>query len=329
MRIGDFDYDLPKDMIAQHPCIQRDGCRLLVVNRAGSLIEHRAFSDIVEYVRPGDLLVLNDTKVVRCRLRGVRASGGKVEAFLLKQLSAGVFEALLKPARLKLNERISFAGGRLSGRITGKKEVTFDVANPRIVYGAGEIPLPPYIRRPQTESDAEYYQTVYAQKDGAVAAPTAGLHFTRDLLRELERAGVSIAYVTLHVGLGTFKPVTSGDIRAHTMEAEYFNVPDGTGAMIRAARSAGRRIIAVGTTSVRALETYAAGTSEGSTDIFIYPGCEFKLVDGLLTNFHLPRTTLLMLTYAFGGMELIRKAYAEAIRQKYRFYSYGDAMLIL
>ena len=264
------------------------------------------------------------------RLRGMRKTGGKVEVFLLRQKEGLCFDVMLKPGRLKLGERVNFKDPFITGALTGVNEVTFQAPSVDAVYAQGEIPLPPYIKRPLEESDSVYYQTVYAESDGSVASPTAGLHFTSSLLERIKEQGVGLAYVTLHVGLGTFKSVTADDIRQHVMGEEYFTVPEETqAALTRMRAQAAGRIIAVGTTTCRTLESYALGQKSGFTDIFMYPGHQFKLIDGLLTNFHLPRTTLFILVCAFAGTDLALQAYEEAIREKYRFYSYGDAMLIV
>ena len=329
MKLEDFDYHLPEGRIAQYPLQNREQAKLLVADRAGGKIGHRIFRDIVEYCDAGDLLVLNDTKVLPCRLLGKRASGGRVEALLLRQKQGLVFEALLKPGRLKQGERVAFNGGKLTAQITGKNEIAFEASGTAEVYAHGSMPLPPYVKRPAEAIDETYYQTVYAREEGAVAAPTAGLHFTREVLDKLRSKGVRIAPVTLHVGIGTFRPVKADDIRTHRMEKESFNVPEGTRLLIERTREEGGRIIAAGTTSVRVLETLAAGKTQGETDLFIYPGYTFRMVDCLLTNFHLPRTTLFMLVCAFCGSSLARSAYEEAVEESYRFYSYGDAMLII
>ncbi|MFA5099447.1 MAG: tRNA preQ1(34) S-adenosylmethionine ribosyltransferase-isomerase QueA [Candidatus Omnitrophota bacterium] len=330
MKLSDFDYDLPKELIAQHPLKDRDSCRLLVVNRKQGTIEHRVFRDISAYLCPGDLLVLNNTKVRTCRLRGIRKTGGKVEVFLLRRKEGLCFDVMLKPGRLKPGERVGFKDPSVSAALTGVNEVTFEAPSVEAVYAQGEIPLPPYIKRLPEASDEVYYQTVYAEFDGSVASPTAGLHFTPLLLERIKEQGVELAYVTLHVGLGTFKSVTSDDIRQHIMGEEFFTVPERTQeALARTRAQAAGRIIAVGTTTCRSLESYASGKASGFTDLFMYPGYCFNFVDGLLTNFHLPRTTLFMLVCAFAGTPLARQAYEEAIREKYRFYSYGDAMFII
>jgi len=328
-RLSDFDYNLPKELIAQFPLKARDSARLLVLNRQKGTIEHRIFKDIVEYLRKDDLLILNNTKVLSCRLNGRRLTGGASELLLLERKDKTTFRALIKPSRIKVGEKILFNGGKTFGIISNKNEVTFNVKDADSIYKLGVMPLPPYIKRPPQDSDLTYYQTVYAEENGAIAAPTAGLHFTRELIKNLKSGGINFASITLHVGYGTFKPVKSEDIKQHKMEAEYFRIDDAAVGCIEKARSEIKRTIAVGTTSLRALETYSTGVSEGFTELFIYPGYKFNIVDCLLTNFHLPRTTLYMLVSAFAGGGLIKKAYQEAIDNKYRFYSYGDAMLIV
>jgi S-adenosylmethionine:tRNA ribosyltransferase-isomerase len=329
MKLSDFDYNLPKELIAQYPLKERDNARLLVLNRKTGATEHRIFKDIKDYLQKDDLLVLNDTKVLACRIKGKRLSGGEVEVLLLNRKNGLAFEALIKPARVRIDEKILFNGASICGYRTGRNEFSFNARDIDTVYGLGVMPLPPYIKREAEDLDKIYYQTVYAKKEGAVASPTAGLHFTDELLKKIESLGVKLTYVTLHVGLGTFSPVKVEDVTAHKMEQEYFKIPQETAKFIEGALQKKARIIAVGTTSLRALETYAKGSKEGQTDLFIYPGYKFKIADCLLTNFHLPRTTLFMLVCAFAGEKLAKKAYQEAIDKKYRFYSYGDAMLIL
>ncbi|HQJ15425.1 MAG TPA: tRNA preQ1(34) S-adenosylmethionine ribosyltransferase-isomerase QueA [Candidatus Omnitrophota bacterium] len=330
MRLSDFDYDLPKELIAQYPLKERDACRLLVVNRADGSIKHRRFGDITAYLRQDDLLVMNDTRVRTCRLRGRRKTGGAIEVLLLRRKTGLCFEAMFKPGRLKQGERIYFSDPSVTATRTGPDEVAFEAASPEAIYAIGEIPLPPYIKRRPEPMDAEYYQTVYAACDGSIASPTAGLHFTEALLDRIRSLGVHTAYVTLHVGSGTFRSVTAEDIRSHVMAEEYFTVPPMTQSLLKQARAdPSKRIIAVGTTTCRALESYAQGRSNGATGLFMYPGYRFRLIDGLLTNFHLPRTTLFMLVCAFAGTALTREAYAQAVRERYRFYSYGDAMLVV
>jgi S-adenosylmethionine:tRNA ribosyltransferase-isomerase len=328
LRLSDFDYSLPKELIAQYPLKERDSCRLLILDRKKQEIKHQAFKDIAGYLAQGDLLLLNDTKVLPCRFKGKRKSGGKVEVLLLARKEGLAFEAMLKPARLKVGEEIIFGGG-VRAEIIARGEVNFKAANIEEIYALGVMPLPPYIKREPQDSDNSDYQTVYAREAGAIASPTAGLHFTPELIHDIESRGISVGYLTLHVGAGTFKPVKSEDITAHKMHPEYFKIPDKTVKLIEETKSRKKRILAVGTTSLRALESYALGRSEGDTELFIYPGFKFQLTDCLLTNFHLPKTTIFMLVCAFAGEELAKKAYQEAIDLKYRFYSYGDAMLIL
>jgi len=329
LKLSEFDYILPKELIAQDPLKERDSARLLVVERKSGSIKHCVFKDLGDFLKPNDLLVLNDTKVLPCRLKGKRATGGKVEIFLLKRNENKTFSALLKPGRLKLGEKINFNGGKIQAEILSKNEVAFNTQDVNEIYGLGAIPLPPYIKREAVAEDSIYYQTVYAKEEGAVASPTAGLHFTDGLLKKINENGVGTSYVTLHVGLGTFKPVKSDNITEHKMDKEYFKVPDAVVSAIEKTKKFSGRVIAVGTTSLRALESFALGKKEGETDLFIYPGFDFKITDCLLTNFHLPRTTLFMLVCAFCGEELAKKAYQEAVRDNYRFYSYGDAMLII
>ncbi len=347
MQTALFDYTLPPERIAQQPLADRDQARLLVVRRAADAFEHRRVADLPALLQRGDLLVINDTRVIPARLRGCKAdTGGRTEVLLLEESEPDRWEALLRMRQARPGRRLVLAGGRLeaevltvagAGRVTLRLRHTEPLAD--ILAAAGETPLPPYIRRPrrdpgQEPRDRAAYQTVYARVPGAVAAPTAGLHFTPALLAALDRAGIGRAAVTLHVGAGTFRPVTAAEVEAHRMEAERFAMPDETAARIRETRAAGGRIVAVGSTVVRTLETVAARhgavvAAEGRSDLFIRPPYAFRAVDVLLTNFHLPRSTLLMMVSAFAGLALVRRAYAEAIRAGYRFYSYGDAMLIL
>jgi S-adenosylmethionine:tRNA ribosyltransferase-isomerase len=338
MKLADFDYQLPKELIAQYPLKERDSSRLLVLERGKGNIEHRNFKDIPDYLKKNDLLVLNDTKVLSCRLLGRRPTGGRAEFLLLNHLGGAKFRALLKPGRLKVGEKINLNGTRLSAEIISKNEVSFNTENLDAIYNLGVMPLPPYIKRETEDSDNCRYQTVYAKVSGAVAAPTAGLHFTQSLLAKIKKKGIDIAYVTLHVGLGTFKPVKHDDITQHKMEKEAFMISAEAVRKIRAAKEKGGRIFCVGTTSLRALESaddvitnseFRTSNYRAFTDLYIYPGYNFKIADCLLTNFHLPRTTLFMLASAFAGEKLLKKAYQEAIQRKYRFYSYGDAMLII
>lgn len=329
MELSIFDYHLPKELIAQYPLRERDSARLLVLNRQKGTIKHRIFKDITDYLCKGDLLVLNDTKVLPCRLIGRRPSGGKVEVLLLNRKSGLTFNVLLKPSHLKLNEKIIFNGNKIHGEISAKNEIKFCAPDIDALYKLGVMPLPPYIKRNPEVLDNFYYQTVYAKKEGAIASPTAGLHFTKRLIAKIESFGINISYITLHISYSTFRPVKTEDITKYKIDKEYFKINDDTIRLIEKTRINKGRIFAVGTTGCRALETYSLGIKEGYTDLFIYPGYRFKLVDRLLTNFHLPRTTLFMLVCAFAGTNLIKKAYQQAIDNKYRFYSYGDAMLIV
>ncbi|MFA6216601.1 MAG: tRNA preQ1(34) S-adenosylmethionine ribosyltransferase-isomerase QueA [Candidatus Omnitrophota bacterium] len=329
MKLADFDYHLPRELIAEYPLAERDQARLMVLNRSRQTIEHRIFKDIIGYFSAGDLLVLNDTKVLACRLYGRRSTGGKVEILLLNRKNGLTFEVLLKPHRLKLNEKIELPDSDISAVITAKNEVTFCAPDSNSIYSLGVVPLPPYIKRKPEAQDSIDYQTVYAKSEGSIASPTAGLHFTEALLARIAAGNVEIGYVTLHVGHATFQPVKAEDVISHRMGREQFCINDETKTSIDRAQQEKRRIFAVGTTSCRTIETYACGKQEGYTDLFIYPGYQFKLVNCFITNFHLPRTTLFMLSCAFAGEQFMKRAYQEAIEQKYRFYSYGDAMLIV
>ena len=342
MKLTDYDYDLPDALIAQQPCSERDASRLMVVDRKRRKIHHTQFSQIGEFLPPRSLLVINNTKVIPARLLGKKLpTGAKIELLLTRQKRAHTWEALVKPGRrVKSGTRLTFGDGALTGKILAKSSLglytvrfKYDGDFDEVLAQLGSVPLPPYIKREANRADTEEYQCVYAREAGAIAAPTAGLHFTLELMDKLRRGGIHHVPLTLHVGLGTFQPVKVADIEMHKMHAEYFELSQTSANRINTAKREGRSIVAVGTTSVRALETVAsAGNVEpyrGYTDIFIYPGYQFKAVDALVTNFHLPKSTLLMLVSAFAGHGLIFEAYQEAIKQKYRFYSYGDAMLIL
>jgi len=329
LKLSEFDYPLPKELIAQYPLKNRDDASLLIVNRKTGQFSHGIFKDIRGFFKKNDLLVLNDTKVLHCRLMGKKLTGGKVEILLTRRINGTTFSCLIQPSRTKVGENIIFAQGKIKGTITKRGQISFKQSDADVIYNFGIVPLPPYIKRAPEDLDTIYYQTVYAKNEGALASPTAGLHFSQDSLESIQACGVNLAYLTLHVGLGTFRPVKCEEITEHKMEPEYFFVPDAAAELLHKTKAANGRIIAVGTTALRALETYAGGRKEGNTDLFIYPGYKFKLVDCLLTNFHLPKTTLLMLACAFGGQELILKAYQDAVNKKYRFYSYGDAMLII
>jgi S-adenosylmethionine:tRNA ribosyltransferase-isomerase len=330
-----YGYDLPEQLIAQEPLKRRDEARLMVVDRGASSIRHDVFKNIAGHVPPRSCWVVNNSKVLPARLLGQKEStGGKVEVFILKQRGDGVCEALLRPLkRLKNQDKIIFPPGRLRAEIIDRDNrlIRFDQGNLEAALRKwGRVPLPPYIKRPDRERDKVDYQTVYARRSGSVAAPTAGLHFTRPLLRRLQGLGHSFSNVTLHINYGTFKPVETRDIRRHPMHSESYAVSGSARKHLESGRKAGRAVIAVGTTSCRVLESVAvSGQLAGETSLFIYPGYHFRAVDILLTNFHLPQSTLLMLVCAFGGHELIRRAYREAVKHKYRFYSYGDAMLVV
>jgi S-adenosylmethionine:tRNA ribosyltransferase-isomerase len=335
--LSDFDYDLPTQQIAQHPLPDRSASRLLVLERATGAITHRHFADIVELIPAGDVLVLNTSRVIAARLHGKRDSGNVAELLLVRGLPDGTWLAMGHPGgKLKPGRRVTFGadsaievlevlgGGVRRVRFTGALDALATIAK------YGEVPLPPYIRRPPTALDRDRYQTVYAAHDGSVAAPTAGLHFTPTLLERVQAKGVAVASLDLHVGPGTFKPVEADDLRAHIMHPEVYEIPEATVAAVNAHAS----VCAVGTTVVRALESAAdergrVRAGAGETSLFIRPPYEFKVIDRLLTNFHLPRSTLLMLVCAFGGYEAVMGAYREAVREGYRFYSYGDAMAII
>jgi S-adenosylmethionine:tRNA ribosyltransferase-isomerase len=338
LTLSDFEFDLPESLIAQEPSLRRDCSRLMAVNRASGGIAHRIFSDLEQYLVPGDLLVLNDTKVFPCRLLAKKKKGGRAEIFLLSERGVNLWEALVKGG-VHEGKRLSLTAG-IEAEITRE-----GVDNVRTVHfhgikdirtvlpEIGKTPLPPYIKREADKSDVERYQTVYAAHEGAVAAPTAGLHFTRGLLRQLKTIGIQFAMVTLHVGPGTFQPVRVETITDHRMLPERYSISKDVAERINHAKAEGRRVIAVGTTSVRTIETSAAGGTrvapgEASSELFIYPGYQFTVTDGIITNFHLPKSTLLMLVSAFAGRERTLSAYRTAVAEKYRFYSYGDAMII-
>ncbi|MCC6489360.1 MAG: tRNA preQ1(34) S-adenosylmethionine ribosyltransferase-isomerase QueA [Candidatus Hydrogenedentes bacterium] len=340
MDISELDYELPPELIAQHPCERRDESRLLIVDRASGTLKQDVYRNVGDYLHPGDCLVLNMTKVIRARLRATKPSGGHVEVFLLHDRGAGVWDALVRPsAKVPPGTRVCLRSGievSIGEKLPeGRRCVRFDQPEVlRLLEEAGEVPLPPYIHRHREETaDAIRYQTIYAASPGAVAAPTAGLHFTDEVFADLDRRGVARASLTLHVGYGTFSPVRTDRVEAHVLEAEEFVLPEVTAARLNETRAHGGRVIAVGTTSTRVLEfqfrngAYQSG--RGLTGIYIYPPYTFRAVDALQTNFHLPRSSLLALVYAFGGADLIREAYRYAIREEFRFYSYGDVMLIL
>lgn len=340
MKTSDFDYELPEELIAQHPAAQRDHSRLLVMDKYTGAVEHRVFRDIVNYLHAGDVLVLNNTKVIPARIFGVKEGGSaKIEVLLLKRDDdlPNTWEVLVHPGkRAKVGTVIDFGEGRLKGEVIANtsagRKVTFhfDGIFEEILEELGTMPLPPYIHE-QLE-DQNRYQTVYAKVDGSAAAPTAGLHFTTELLETLRQNGIEIEEVLLHVGLGTFKPVSEEDIEDHEMHSEYYEISQETADRINKAKAEGRRIISVGTTSTRALESAAKDgrlqAGSGWTNIFIYPGYKWQIIDGLITNFHLPKSTLMMLVSALSTREHILAAYKEAVAQRYRFFSFGDAMFI-
>ena len=339
MKTSDFVYDLPEELIAQTPLEKRDASRLLVLDRHSGRTEHRHFSDLPAYLRPGDCLVLNDSRVIPARLIGTRKTGGAVEAVLLRDLGGGRWECLTRPGKKMRPGTEAFFGDELSAVVEevlpdGNRILRFSCGGIflEVLERLGRVPLPPYIKAQL--DDPERYQTVYAREPGSAAAPTAGLHFTNELLDEIRAMGVDVRFVTLHVGLGTFRPVKAEDIEDHEMHAEYCVIPPETADAVNRARANGGRVIAVGTTSCRTLESFAHddGTLEpsgGWTSIFIYPGYRFKCVDALVTNFHLPGSTLVMLVSALAGRENILNAYKEAVDERYRFFSFGDAMLII
>ncbi|SDI93100.1 S-adenosylmethionine--tRNA ribosyltransferase-isomerase [Salimicrobium halophilum] len=341
MDINHYDFDLPEELIAQTPLKNRDASRLMVMDTKKREIEHRVFSDIREYIHPGDCLVLNDTKVLPARLYGVKEeTGGKVEVLLLHQHEGDTWEVLMKPAKkVKEGTVLTFGDGRLKAVCTKELEhggrlveFSYEGIFLEVLESLGEMPLPPYITE-QLE-DRDRYQTVYAKEEGSAAAPTAGLHFTEDLMQELQDNGVELIYLTLHVGLGTFRPVSVDNVEDHDMHAEFYTLSEESADRLNKVKEKGGRIISVGTTSTRTLETIYRGNDRfvaerGWTDIFIYPPQEVESIDGLITNFHLPKSTLIMLVSAIAGRDFILEAYNRAVTERYRFFSFGDAMLIL
>ena len=341
LKTSDYYFDLPKELIAQDPLEDRSASRLLVLDQRTGSIEHKVFRDILQYLTPGDCLVLNDTRVIPARLLGVKEdTGAAVEVLLLKRREKDVWEALVRPGKkLRPGARVTFGDGRLRAEILdvveeGNRLVQFSYEGiwEEVLDSLGEMPLPPYITHKLL--DKNRYQTVYAKYEGSAAAPTAGLHFTKELLAEAEAMGVDLAYVTLHVGLGTFRPVKVDNVKEHHMHSEFYQITKEAADKINRAKESGHRVICVGTTSCRTVESAAdekgrLTACSGNTDIFIYPGYRFKVLDGLITNFHLPESTLVMLVSALAGRENILSAYREAIRERYRFFSFGDAMLIV
>ncbi len=340
MKVSDFDFYLPEELIAQHPLEKRDTSRLMVLDKKTGDIEHKVFKDIIGYLNEGDTLVLNNTRVMPARLIGAKeGTGGKIEFLLLKRLEGDKWECLAKPGKsAKPGRRFEFGDGKLKCEVlevldTGNRiiEFEYDGIFEEVLDSLGEMPLPPYIH--ERLEDRERYQTVYSKEKGSAAAPTAGLHFTEELLKEIKEKGVNIVYLTLHVGLGTFRPVQVDDINDHIMHSEFYQLSKESADIINNTKKNGKRVIAVGTTSTRTLETIAEdnGTvkeASGWTDIFIYPGYKYKVVDNLITNFHLPESTLIMLVSALAGRDNVLNAYNEAVKEKYRFFSFGDAMFI-
>ena len=340
MEVKDFYYDLPQELIAQTPMVKRDESRLMILNREEQTIQHKTFKDIIDYLQPGDCLVRNNTKVLPARLYGKKETGANVEFLLLNRIEGDIWECIVRPGnKLHPGVKVEFGNGLLKAEVlevmeggTRKVEFNYDGIFNEILDQIGLMPLPPYIHEELKEKDR--YQTVYAKYNGSAAAPTAGLHFTPELFEKIQSKGIEIANVTLHVGIGTFRPVKVDKIENHHMHSEHFYIKQEDAEKINNAKQNGNRIISVGTTSTRVLETVADGNglvkaTEGDTQIFIYPGYKFKCIDGLITNFHLPESTLLMLVSALAGKDYIMQAYTEAVHKKYRFFSFGDAMLII
>ena len=340
MKVTEFDYELPEELIAQTPIEKRDESRLMVLNRKNNTIEHKTFKDIIDYLEPGDCLVRNNTKVIPARIYGKKETGANIEFLLLNNIEGDIWETIVRPGnKLHIGTKVIFGDGLLTAEILdtmpgGTRKVLFTYKGifNEILDKIGLMPLPPYIHEELKEKDR--YQTVYAKYEGSAAAPTAGLHFTNELLEKIEQKGIDIANVTLHVGIGTFRQVKEDTVEVHEMHSEHFYIKQEDCDKINKAKKNGKRVIAVGTTSCKVLETIANpenGTVEpieGDTQIFIYPGYTFKCIDGLITNFHLPQSTLLMLVSALAGKEYIMKAYNEAVQEKYKFFSFGDAMFI-
>ena len=340
MKTSDFNFHLPEELIAQHPLEKRDNSRLMVLDKATGEIEHKHFNDVLNYLNPGDTLVLNNTRVLPARLIGEKENtGGKIEFLLLKRIEGDKWECLAKPGkRAKIGTIFTFGEGKLKCKVVdiveeGNRVIEFiyDGIFEQVLDELGEMPLPPYIT--ERLEDRERYQTVYSKEKGSAAAPTAGLHFTKELLEKVKEKGVNIAYVTLHVGLGTFRPVKVDDVNEHVMHSEFYHLEEEDAKIINDTKKNGGKIISVGTTSTRTLETIGdengmVRAQSGWTNIFIYPGYEFKVVDKLITNFHLPESTLIMLVSALAGKEKVMNAYNEAVKERYRFFSFGDSMII-
>ncbi len=341
MKVSEFNYVLPEELIAQHPYDKRDEARLMMLNKKDQTIEHKVFKDVIDYLEPGDCLVINNTKVIPARLYGKKDTGANVEFLLLKRIEGDIWEAMVRPGgKLKPGAKVTFGEGLLNAEILdvlegGNRKVKFEYKGifNEILDQIGLMPLPPYITE-ATREDNKKYQTVYAKYDGSAAAPTAGLHFTEELLEKIKEKGIEIANVTLHVGIGTFRPVKVENIEEHQMHSEHYYIKQEDADKINKAKKNGKRVVAVGTTSCRVLESVADEKGmmkeiEGDTSIFIYPGYQFKCIDCLITNFHLPESTLIMLVSSLAGKDFIMKAYEEAVKERYKFFSFGDAMMIL
>ena len=342
-RLSEFDLEVPEKLVSKTAYKKRDECKLMVVDKNNKTIEHKKFKDIGNYMKKGDVLVLNNTKVYPARLFAQKdRSNAKVEIFLLRELANDLWEAMVKPARkVRIGNKLIFnkdiACDVIDNTVSGGRVLRFEYNMPSIypfIDKNGHSPLPPYIKRNPTESDKKDYQTVYASERGSVAAPTAGLHFTKPLLTKLKKKGVKVAYVTLHIGLGTFRPILVEDLTRHNMDSEYFSVPPETATIINEAKEKRKKIITVGTSTVRTLETVVVSgfqitAKRGWTDKFIYPPYDFKMCDKLITNFHQPQSTLMMMVSAFAGKDFVMEAYKEAIKKKYKFYSYGDSMIVI
>jgi len=342
-RLSEFELEVPEKLIADHPSEKRDQCKLMVLNRQDQTIDHRKFTDIVDYFKKGDVLVMNNTRVYPARLYAYKdKSEAKVEVFLLRELSGDLWEAMVKPARkVRIGNKLIFGDGVecdvIDNTVSGGRVLRFEYSVPDLhefIEKVGHSPLPPYIDRDPIPEDKKNYQTVYASERGSVAAPTAGTHFSKALLKKLEKKGVKLAYVTLHIGLGTFRPIMVEDLTRHQMDSEYFNIPIETAEIINNAKKKKKRVICVGTSTIRTLETvvtsgFKVTPRKGWTDKFVYPPYDFKMCDSIITNFHQPQSTLMMLVAAFAKKDFALKAYKEAIKKKYRFYSYGDAMIII
>ena len=340
MKVSEFNYELPEELIAQHPYEKRDEARLMVLDKKNQKIEHKGFKDVIDYLNPGDCLVINNTKVIPASIYGKKDTGANVEFLLLKRIEGDIWEAMVRPGgKIRPGTKVSFGDGLLNAEVLdilegGNRKVKFEYEGifNEILDQIGLMPLPPYIK--EKLKDKNKYQTVYAKYDGSAAAPTAGLHFTEDLLQKIKEKGVEVANVTLHVGIGTFRPVKVETVEEHEMHSEHYYIKKEDAEKINKAKQNGNRVIAVGTTSCRVLESVADENGmmrevEGDTSIFIYPGYKFKCIDSLITNFHLPESTLIMLVSTLAGKDFVMNAYEEAVKEEYKFFSFGDAMIIL